>query len=223
MERTEPRGAPEPSALDAADARLVSALRSGDEAAFLELVSRHGAAMLRLASLYVRSRASAEDVVQEAWLGVLGGLHLFEGRSSLRSWIFRILVNCAKTRGVREARTVPMSSLADDAEEEGPAVPSERFLADGERWAGHWAEPPEPWPDARVESSEMIGLVREGMETLPDAQRTVMALRDVEGLEPQEVCALLGISDGNQRVLLHRARSKVRGYVEERLREEGPS
>jgi RNA polymerase sigma-70 factor (ECF subfamily) len=205
-----------PPGVSAAEERELAELRAGDERAFLALVKRHHAAMLRVATAYVRSRASAEEVVQEAWLGVLKGLHLFEGRSSLRSWIFRILVNCAKARGARDARTVPMSSLAGD-EDGGPSVPPERFLGEDDRWAGHWAEPPEPWPDARVESSELVALVREALESLPEAQRTVMTLRDVDGWDSGEVCELLGISEGNQRVLLHRARSRVRGWVEERL------
>jgi len=219
----EPRSASQSSADVAAEERELAALRAGDEAAFLSLVNRHHFAMLRVASMYVKCRASAEEVVQDAWLGVLRGLHLFEGRSTLKSWIFRILVNCAKTRGVHDARSVPMSSLADGAGEEGPSVPPDRFQEEGERWAGHWAEPPEPWPDARVESSEIVALVREALETLPEAQRAVMTLRDVDGWESGEVCELLGISDGNQRVLLHRARSKVRGYVEERLGREDRS
>ena len=209
-------GASEPSGL-AAEERELAALRAGDEAAFLALVNRYHRAMVRVASMYVRSRASAEEVVQDAWLGVLKGLHLFEGRSSLKSWIFRILVNCAKTRGASEGRSVPMSALADGLEEEGPSVPSDRFMGDGQRWAGHWSDPPEPWPDARVESSEMVALVREGIETLPEAQRTVMTLRDMDGWDSGEVCELLAISEGNQRVLLHRARSKVRAFVEQRL------
>lgn len=211
----------EPSVADA-EARELAALRAGDEAAFLALVSRHHAAMLRVASLYVRSRASAEDVVQEAWLGVLKGLHLFEGRSALKAWIFKIVVNCAKSRGARDVRVVPMSSLADAAEEEGPSVSPDRFQEDGERWAGHWADPPEPWPDAIVESGELVALVAEGLATLPEAQRTVMTLRDVDGWDSGEVCELLGLSEGNQRVLLHRARSRVRAVVEERIgRKEG--
>jgi RNA polymerase sigma-70 factor (ECF subfamily) len=173
--------------------------------------------MLRVASMFVKSRAIAEDVVQEAWLGVLKGLHLFEGRSSLKGWIFRILVNCAKTRGVREARTVPMSALIDLSEDEGPSVSPDRFRDETERWPGHWSQPPEPWPDAQVESIEMVALVRGGIQTLPSSQQAVMMLRDVEGWKSEEVCELLGISEGNQRVLLHRARSKVRAFVEERL------
>jgi RNA polymerase sigma-70 factor (ECF subfamily) len=217
----EPSSAPEALASTAEDRELreLAALRGGDEAAFLALVSRYGGAMLRLATVYVRSRAVAEEVVQEAWIGVLKGLHLFERRSSLKSWIFSILVNCAKTRGARELRSVPLSSL-EGAEGDAPSVSPDRFRGEEDRWAGHWAQPPEPWPDARLESSEMVGLVGQALETLPDGQRTVMSLRDVEGLESSEVCALLGISEGNQRVLLHRARSKVRAFVEDRLRKE---
>jgi len=173
--------------------------------------------MVRVASMYVRSRASAEEVVQDAWLGMLKGLHLFEGRSSLKSWIFRILVNCAKARGASEGRSVPMSALADSGTEEGPSVPADRFRGDDERYPGHWSDPPEPWPDAQVESSEMVALVREGIGMLPESQRTVMTLRDVDGWDSGEVCELLAISEGNQRVLLHRARSKVRAFVDERL------
>jgi RNA polymerase sigma-70 factor (ECF subfamily) len=213
--------ASEPSSLVAAEERELAALRAGDEAAFLALVNRYHGAMLRVACMYVKSHASAEEVAQEAWLGVLKGLHLFEGRSSLRSWIFKILVNCAKSRGVRDGRAVPLSSLDGGAEDEGPSVTPDRFLEDGERWAGHWSAPPDPWPDATVESREMVALVREALETLPEAQRTVMTLRDVDGWESEQVCDLLGISEGNQRVLLHRARAKVRSYVEERLGTEG--
>jgi RNA polymerase sigma-70 factor (ECF subfamily) len=214
---------PGPSARPADDERELAALRAGDERAFLALVNRHHGAMLRVAALHVRSRASAEEVVQDAWLGVLRGIHLFEGRSSLRSWIFRILVNCAKTRGARDGRSVPLSALEGAAGEEGPSVSPDRFLDEHERWAGHWADPPEPWPDERIASAELAALVRAGLERLSEAQRTVMTLRDVEGWEAGEVCDLLGISEGNQRVLLHRARSKVRAWVEERLaREDRP-
>lgn len=201
----------------AAEAEELAALRAGDEATFLALVKRHHNAMLRVASLHVRSRASAEEVVQEAWLGVLRGLHHFEGRSSLKSWIFRILVNCAKTRGARDGRSVPLSSLTEDEPDDGPSVPSERFLDEGDRWAGHWAQPPLPWPDARIESGELVDLVKEALQELPEAQRTVMTLRDVDGWEASEVCEFMGISEGNQRVLLHRARSRVRGLVEARM------
>jgi RNA polymerase sigma-70 factor (ECF subfamily) len=206
--------------LGGAEEREVAALRAGDERAFLVLVKRHHRAMTRVAALYVRSGASAEEVVQETWLGVLKGLHLFEGRSSLKSWIFRILVNNAKARGARDGRAVPLSSLDGGADDDDPAVSPDRFLDTSARWAGHWSDPPQPWPEAAVESREMVALVHEALVTLPEAQRTVMTLRDVDGWQSDEVCELLGISEGNQRVLLHRARSRVRGYVEERLRGE---
>jgi len=177
--------------------------------------------MVHVASLYVRSTASAEEVVQETWVGVLRGLHLFEGRSSLKTWIFGILVNCARSRATREVRFVPLSSLEVEAEDDAPSVSADRFLPDDHRWAGHWADPPDPWPDERVASMEMLALVWEALKTLPEAQRTVMSLRDVDGWDSDEVCELLGISEGNQRVLLHRARSKVRAYLEERLGREG--
>jgi RNA polymerase sigma-70 factor (ECF subfamily) len=214
----EPPRVPAPAVI-ASDDRELAALRAGDEAAFLSLVSRHHAAMLRIASMHVPSRAIAEEVVQEAWIGVLKGLHLFEGRSSLKAWIFRILLNCAKTRGAREVRSTPFSALEPLASEVEPSVPPDRFVGDGERWAGHWSEPPAPWPDARVESAELVALVREALATLPEAQRNVMSLRDVDGWDAPEVCEALGISEANQRVLLHRARSKVRAFVEARMGE----
>jgi RNA polymerase sigma-70 factor (ECF subfamily) len=135
---------------------LVQSLREGDEKAFAMLVDEHGAAMLRVARMYVRSRAVAEEVVQEAWLGVLSGIERFEGRSSLRTWIFRILTNVAKTRGVRESRSVPFSSLIEEEELEGPSVPPERFRDAHDRWARHWAVPPEEWrlPDEHLLSAE---------------------------------------------------------------------
>ena len=210
---------PEPAVI-ASDDRELSALRAGDEAAFLALVRLHHSAMLRVACMYVPSRAVAEEVAQEAWIGVLRGLHLFEGRSTLKAWIFRILVNCAKSRGAREARTTPLSALEEAASEPAPAVSPDRFLGEDDRWPGHWSDPPEPWPDARVESAEMVALVREALATLPEAQRNVMSLRDVDGWEAAEVCQALGISEVNQRVLLHRARSRVRAFVEERMRED---
>jgi RNA polymerase sigma-70 factor (ECF subfamily) len=211
----------EPSASSGYEDRELVALRAGDERAFLSLVNRHHCAMVRVASLYVKSAASAEEVVQETWVGVLRGLDGFEGRASLKAWIFGILVNCAKARAAREVRSVPLSSLEREQGDEGPSVSPDRFQGDDQRWAGHWAEPPEPWPDAKVESREMVALVQEALATLPEAQRTVMNLRDVDGWDSQEVCQLLGISEGNQRVLLHRARSKVRNYIEQSLEREG--
>lgn len=215
----DPGGATEPAAAPPSTGEL-AALRAGDEAAFLALVRRHHRAMVRVAALYVRSTATAEEVAQEAWIGVLRGLEGFEGRSSLRAWIFAILVRGARARAAREGRTVPFSALEAEGED-GPSVDPARFLDDDQRWAGHWSEPPAPWPDRWAESRELAALAQEAMSTLPAGQRAVMSLRDVEGWEAEEVCALLEISEGNQRVLLHRARSRVRGYLEEKLGSEG--
>jgi RNA polymerase sigma-70 factor (ECF subfamily) len=206
------------SSASAAPDPVVDALRAGDEAAFLALVSRYHQAMVRVATAHVRSRAVAEEVAQDAWMGVLNGLHLFEGRCSLKTWIFRILVNCAKARGVREVRSVPLSSLSSTSEEEGeaPAVPAERFRAEG-LWVGHWAQPPTDWTDDQLGSAELLAIVREGIAALPPSQAQVMTLRDIEGWDSAEVCELMEISEANQRVLLHRARAKVRAYAEQRL------
>jgi RNA polymerase sigma-70 factor (ECF subfamily) len=178
--------------------------------------------MLRLALTYVRTRAVAEEVVQEAWLGVLNGLDRFEGRASLKTWIFRILTNVAKTRAVREARTVPFSALAEAETEEGPSVDPDRFFGPGHRWAGHWAAYPERWekvPERRLVSDETRRLIADAIAGLPPAQRQVISLRDVEGWSSDEVCNALELSETNQRVLLHRARSKVRQALEEYLAE----
>ena len=222
MRFVESPSTPSPAAWAASEASELAALRAGDEGAFLALVQRLHGAMLRVAAWHVRSRASAEEVVQEAWVSVLAGLHRFEGRSSLRTWIFGILVHCAETRRVRDGRSVPLSSLCDGDSEDGPAVAAERFLDDHELWSGNWARPPSPWPDARLESGEVVALVREALDGLPEPQQTVMALRDVADWDAEEVCALLGITMGNQRVLLHRARSRVRGFLEARLGQEAP-
>lgn len=205
---------------DAALSPTLDALRAGDEAAFLALVERHHGAMVRLARGFVRSDAVAEEVAQEAWLGVLAGLPRFEQRASLRTWIFQILVNQAKARAVREARSAPLSALADEGGE-GPSVPAERFLDAQERWPGHWASPPPPWPDEVAASREAVALVGEALEALPALQRTVMTLRDVEGWESGEVCELLGLSEVHQRVVLHRARSAVRARLEAAFGEGG--
>ncbi len=193
------------------DARLVEGLRAGDEEAFRTLMREYGGAMLRVAQMYVSSRAVAEEVVQEAWLGVLRGIGRFEGRSSLKTWLFRIVANTAKTRGVREARSIPFSSLAGDDEE---PVDSDRFLGPGERFPGHWAVPPE----GRVLAAEAMQVIEQAIERLPPAQRTVITLRDVHGLGSEEVRNALDLSETNQRVLLHRARSKVRSALEEYMR-----
>jgi RNA polymerase sigma-70 factor (ECF subfamily) len=205
------------------DLQLVLALRAGNEVAFMMLVERYGPAMLRLARMYVPTRAIAEDVVQEAWLGVLKGLDGFQGRSSLRTWIFRILVNTAKTRGQRESRSIPFSSLwAADPEFE-PAVEPERFRPAGDQWPNSWLDKPTSWegvPEDRLLSQETFDRIRESIDLLPPNQREVIRLRDVLGWSSEEVCDALDISATNQRVLLHRARSKVRAALERYFQEE---
>jgi len=192
---------------------LISALRQGDEAAFLSLVRRYHSSMVRVAQVFCSNESLAEEVVQESWLGVLQGIAGIEGRSSLRSWIFSIVSNRARSRAQREARSVPFSSF--DAPDDEPAVDPERFLPpDHPRWPGHWATPPEHWADERLALRETLELTRQAIEKLPPAQRQVIVLRDVEGCSSEEVCAALGLSDGNQRVLLHRARSKGRAMLE---------
>ena len=201
-----------------AESELLDRLRAGDERAFEALVARFYPTMIAVAQHHVRTRAVAEEVVQEAWLGVLNGLDRFEGRSSLKTWILRILVNTAKTRGVRESRTVPYSSLAPEGDE--PAVEPERFRGPDDPFPGHWRAYPGDWhrlPHEALTQSETLQVVLAVIEALPPAQRMVIALRDIQGCEPEEVCALLEVSEGNQRVLLHRARSKVRAALERHL------
>jgi RNA polymerase sigma-70 factor (ECF subfamily) len=199
-----------------ADAELLARLRLGDEAAFMELVDRYGALMLRIALSHVRSRAVAEEVVQEAWLGVLQGLSRFEGRSSLKTWVLRIVTNRARTRGEREQRSVPLSAIEGGREE--ASVDPRRFRpSDDPRYPGGWAVPPHAWarrPDESLAAAETLEQVRLAIDALPARQQEVILLRDVEGWDPDEVCAALGLSEGNQRVLLHRARSHVRGELE---------
>src|SRR5436309_542126 len=203
------------AAASAEDARILDALRAGDEKAFLALVQSLNGPMLRVASLYVSSRGVAEEAVQEAWVGVLSGLRRFEGRSSLRRWIFGIVTNCAKSRGVREARSTPFSETGPQDDEGEPAVDPRRFLpADHPRWPGHWSAPPTPWADEQVQSKESLALVEAAIARLAMNQREVITLRDVLGWTSEEVCDSLGLSEGNQRVLLHRARSKVRAELE---------
>ena len=200
------------------DLALVEALRAGDETAFMMLVERFQPAMLRIARMYVSTQAVAEEVVQEAWVGVLQGLEGFEGRSSLRTWIFRILVNTAKTRGQREARSVPFSSIwAADPEVE-TSVDPDRFLPQGHPGSpGHWAEPPVGWestPEERLLSKETLAEVARAIGALPPNQREVIRMRDILGWPSSDVCNALEISETNQRVLLHRARAKVRRALE---------
>jgi RNA polymerase sigma-70 factor, ECF subfamily len=200
--------------------RELDALRSGDEEAFKALVRRHQAAMVRVAQIYVSRRDIAEEVVQEAWLGALRGLDRFEGRSSLKTWLFRIVTNLAKTRAVREGRTIPFSALRSPESVPEPAVDPERFRApEDPRWPGHWASKPMEWPERRLLEQESLARIEEAIEALPDSQRAVISLRDVEGWSSDEVCNALELSETNQRVLLHRARSKVRRALERYLDE----
>lgn len=205
------------------DAALVQALRAGDEAAFAELVGRYGALMLRVAGLYVSNRSVAEEVVQEAWLGVLTGIGRFEGRSSFKTWLFRILTNTAKTRGEREGRSVPFSALATAELETGESsVDPDRFFPQGARWASFWASTPRRFdelPEGRLLSAETFAVAQRAIEALPPAQRAVVTMRDVAGFAAEDVCDALGLSEGNQRVLLHRARSKVRRALERHFEE----
>jgi RNA polymerase sigma-70 factor, ECF subfamily len=201
----------------AAERELVSRLRAHDASAFEEVVESYYGTMMRLARSYVSSRAVAEEVVQEAWLAVLQGLDRFEGRSSFKTWVLRILVNTAKTRGVREARTVPFAAFETDDE---PVVEPDRFRGAEAAFPGHWTGYPRDWrslPEGSLESRETVGVVREAIETLPPQQRIVILLRDVEGWSAEEVCSALELSEGNQRVLLHRARSRVRAALESYL------
>jgi RNA polymerase sigma-70 factor (ECF subfamily) len=203
------------------DTILVPALRDGDDAAFSWLLDRYDRSLRRLAMSYVPSQAVADEVVQETWLGVINGIGRFEGRSSLKTWVFRILANVARARGVREHRSVPFAA-AGGALEEGadPALDPDRFRPVGAEHAGHWMFYPAAWeqdPEGRLEAGETVDVVRQAMRHLPPAQQEVMTLRDVEGWTPAEVCDALNITETNQRVLLHRARSKVRTALEQYL------
>jgi RNA polymerase sigma-70 factor (ECF subfamily) len=207
-----------PSREDESD--LVDRLRSGDETAFRGLVERYHRPLVRLALTYVARPDVAEEVVQDTWIGVLRGIATFEARSSVKTWIFRILTNIAKTRGQREGRTVPFSALERPDAVPEAAVDADRFLPpDHERWPGHWASRPEPWPEERLLAAETRAVVERAIEELPPAQRAVISLRDIEGWSSEEARNALGISETNQRVLLHRARSKVRQALENYLTE----
>ena len=202
---------------------LIAALAQGDEAAFLDLVRAYHSSMLRVAQIYVSTRAVAEEVIQETWLGVLNGIERFEGRSSLKTWIFRILTNIAKTRAERERRTIPFSAL-EPARVPEAAVEPERFLADDHpHWPAHWASAPRSWaelPEERLIAKETRGIVAQAIASLPASQRAVISLRDIEGWDSEDVCNVVGVSETNQRVLLHRARSKVRTELERYLESE---
>jgi RNA polymerase sigma-70 factor, ECF subfamily len=195
------------------EASLVARLRSGDESAFRALIEMYHAMLVRVARMYVSSQAVAEEVAQETWLAVLEGIDRFEGRSSLKTWIFRILTNRAKTRGIREGRSLPFSSLEAD----GPAVEAGRFHGDGHAWPGHWAAQPAGFPEERLLAGEAREVIERAIEALPPTQRAVISLRDIEGWSAEEVCNALTLSETNQRVLLHRARSSVRAALEQYL------
>ncbi|HEY4132353.1 MAG TPA: sigma-70 family RNA polymerase sigma factor, partial [Gemmatimonadaceae bacterium] len=187
--------------------------------AFVGVVGHYQRPLVRMAMIYAGSRAVADEIVQDTWLAVIQGIDRFEGRSSFKTWLFRILVNRARTRGEREGRTTPFSALEREAGESGaPAVSADRFLgADHPQWPHHWSSPPSAWggsPEARLIQRETMQAVARAIDALAPGQRQVITLRDVEGLSSEEVCNVLGISETNQRVLLHRARSRVREALE---------
>ena len=194
------------------DAELLGRLRAGDEQTFVALVERYNGSMLRLAASFVPSRAVAEEVVQDTWLAVLRGLPAFQGRASLRTWMFTILVNRARTTGTREQRTIPVADA-------GPVVDASRFGPEGA-----WSAPPEHWieeAEDRIEAEKLGGLLKTAIDGLPGRQREVVLLRDVEGMSSAEVCDVLAISEANQRVLLHRGRGKLRQVLETELGSRG--
>lgn len=197
---------------------LVKRLLAGDEAAFTQVVERYHGPLIRFAQLFVADRAVAEEVVQDTWLAVLNGLPSFEGRSALKSWIFGILSNRAKTRGIREKRTIAFSDLSVPGNEDRPAVDPDRFTS-----AGGWLTPPGRWdedtPEKLLLRQEAFAVAEKAISELPANQRAVVTLRDVEGLDAIEVCNILEVSETNQRVLLHRARSKVRAALERYMAE----
>jgi RNA polymerase sigma-70 factor (ECF subfamily) len=200
------------------DEALLDRLRAGDDVAFGMLVDRYHAGLIRVARAYVSTKEDAEDVVQDTFLGVIKGIDRFEGRSSVKTWVFRILVNRAQTRGARDGRSRPFSDLTDDG---APTVDPDRFEKSG-RWAGSWSSPPthDTMPEARVLAAELGTRMRAVIDELPEVQRTVLELRDVQGLTAVEVCELLEITEANQRVLLHRARARARLLLEEYVRDE---
>ncbi|MGZ4187591.1 MAG: RNA polymerase sigma factor [Solirubrobacteraceae bacterium] len=213
---------PEPATVPprpaASDEQTVAALRAGDERTFRDLFARSYPMMKGVARTYVASDAVAEEVVQETWMAVVAGIERFEGRSALGTWMFSILTNQAKTHSAREKRAVPFSSVArGDAEE--PSVDPDRFQTDDEAWPGHWATPPRPWqkPERRLLSLEARERLKAALAQLPERQRLIVGLRDIEGRSAEEVCQLLGLSQENQRVLLHRGRSRLRAVLEEYL------
>ena len=204
--------------MHSAEADLIDRLRGGDEATFVRLVNAYSASLRRLALTFVPIDAVAEEVVQETWLAVLTGIARFEGRSTVKTWIFKILANRAKTRALREKRTINFSELDHPLERDEPAVDPARFLPPSHpTWPGHWASPLDSWSasaEDAVVGRETMGILQRELDRLPPAQRIVVALRDVQGWPAAEVCEVLGLSEANQRVLLHRGRSRLRGVLE---------
>lgn len=224
MDTTLPPPADSPAGAEGAlfddEMRLVAALRAGDERAFMILVDRYQTTLIRLALMYVGDRGAAEDVVQETWLGVLQGIDRFEGRSSLKTWLFRILTNRAKRRGERDHRAIPFSAVGTPGGDDEVSVDPDRFQPLGHRWEGHWTSFPMDWDDLPEDcflSAETRAVVDRTVASLPPNQREVITLRDLEGWTSEEVRNALDLSETNQRVLLHRARSKVRRALEEHL------
>ena len=204
------------------DERTLAALRGGDEAAFAAWIDQHHAALVRFAANYVRDIAAAQEVVQETWIAFIQSLDRFQGRSSLRTWLYRTLLNCARNRKRRDVKSVPFSALGDGTDD-GPTVDPSRFLDNGV-WAGHWAAAPRSFAqdgEDRLLQSELSAQLTRALSTLPAAQREVITLRDVEGFSGEEVCEVLGITEANQRVLLHRARAGMRATIEAYLEREG--
>jgi RNA polymerase sigma-70 factor, ECF subfamily len=212
---------PGSSLRSATDQDVIESLRAGDEAAFAHLVQTWSPSMLRLARQFVSTSQSAEDAVQDTWLGMLTGLDRFEGRASLRTWTFSILVNRAKSRGVRESRTVVDLRAADDGNDR-PTVDPDRFRGPDDRFPGGWTPEgaPQPWhePEQRAIAEETLGLIEQALEQLPARQRIVVTMRDVQGFSADEVCDLMELSPGNQRILLHRGRGALRAALEEYYR-----
>lgn len=198
------------------DAAFVARLRAGEQGAYRELVRRHHAGLVRLARVFCRVQATAEEVVQDSWIAVLTGIGGYSGEAPLKAWISGIVVNKARSRAARDGRVRSFSDFAGQDEADANGLDPDRFTANGA-----WAEPPAPWdgltPEREAADRELLGYLAAEIETLPEAQRAVVLLRDVGGVEPAEICRMLGITDGNLRVLLHRARTRLRAAVEARL------